>query len=512
MPVNAFAFARSETHVVAKGAEIGFRFGPATQGVIMVTAEAHHMPGYLILPRGGNDGRLGRGRIDVDGLAGIETSAIDTRTGGTVRVRPLASTRIEQDPGRAFDFARTQRGSFSIRCIDTPAGAIPNPPPNVDPGDWIERFRQAHEREFRAGPNQGLVFAHARRLHSSDPALTGPRFAAARDAAMGDYTGAPWPTYDDLAENCGLGDRWFAAHPALAWPKPFISLTGGLILGRDYKPQFDNPDLDAFEPLQLTTIFDHLTAAGFEWRCYEHSFCFLRLFKENTSERSRARQYLAAPPLGERGFAAELQSRNWMSKPSVTFIDPRIIDVSPANANDDHRPAEVGNGQRFGKEGVDVLQPRCEVWAKTLLLSRYDEHGEFFDHLHAPASEVNSMLDDPITGQPATYRGCRVPASAVSPFVPARSVAHDGYDHASIIRTITARFLAACRRTWASASRRRATSARCSRWRSLARLPRNRLWLPPCASRPRLSPCDLGAGAALPQTERSIASLEIRPP
>jgi phospholipase C len=408
--------------------------------VMMENRSFDHMLGYLSLPTTGNAGRVGAGRINVDGLTGSESNPIDVR-GGRIQVFPLTNKRLSEDPGHSFSFARTQRGNFGISYFDTPGGGMPNPPANVDADEWIERFKEAHQHEFRVGPNQGFVLAHARRLLGSYPALKGADFTAARAAVMGYYTAAQLPTYHYLAENFGICDRWFAAHPGHTWPNRFISLTGALILGPDGKPQFDNPSLEGFEPLATSTIFDHLSTANVPWRCYEHNFCFLRLFKRYTTDRERVRQYLPAPLLGEAGFAADVRSGRWLNAPSVTFIEPRLIDISPANANDDHPPADVGNGQRFIREVIDSLQARPEVWAKTLLLITYDENGGFHDHVHAPQGEVNPMFIDPLTNQPVTYRGFRVPAFVASPFVPARAVSHEIYDHTSILKTIMARFL-----------------------------------------------------------------------
>jgi len=409
--------------------------------VMMENRSFDHMLGYLSLPASGNDGRVGRGRLDVDGLTGAESNPFEVR-GGRVRVFPQANTRIEQDPAHSFDAALKQRGDFTIE-YSTAGGSVPRPPPGVDEDEWLDRYNEAHRREFYVRRNEGFVLEHLRKLRAAYPNLSGAAFTTARDAVMSYYTAAQLPTYDYLAQNFGICDRWFSAHPGHTWPNRFISLTGGLILGPDNKPQYDNPSLSTFEPLQLNTIFDHLTAAGVEWRCYEHNFCFLRLFKKYTTDRTRVRQYLAAPLLGEQGFAADVQSRNWMTTPSVTFIEPRIIDISPANANDDHPPADVGNGQRLIKEVIDALQAQPEVWAKTLLLVTYDEAGGFFDHVHASAGAATPMFSDPYTGVPVTYRGFRVPAFVATPFVPARTVSHEVYDHTSILKTIMARFLAA---------------------------------------------------------------------
>lgn len=411
--------------------------------VMMENRSFDHMLGYLSLPVSGNEGRNGRGRTDVDGLTGFETNPADIRTGERVRVFPHASTRILQDPGHSFDDAKAQRGGYTLTYLDTPGGGMPNPPPNLDPEEWRERFLRNHQKQFAVGDNQGFVLAHKRKLARSYADLKGPALKTAQDAVMGYYAAAQLPTYDHLAQNFAVCDRWFAAHPGHTWPNRFITLTGNLIRGPNGLPQVDNPALDTFEPLTVDTIFDHLSTAQVPWRCYEHNFSFIRLFNKYTLDRTHVRDYLPAPDLQQGGFAADVRNGLWMDRPSVTIIEPRIIDISPANANDDHPPGDLGNGQRFIGDVLRALQARPEVWAKTLLIVTYDEHGGFHDHVHPPAGVVNPMFNDPDTGEPVTYRGFRVPAFVVSPFVPKGSVSHDVYDHTSIIKTIMACFLSA---------------------------------------------------------------------
>ena len=148
-------------------------------------------------------------------------------------------------------------------------------------------------------------------------------------------------------------------------------------------------------------------------------------------------------------FAAPLQ---W---PSVVFIDPDLTDV-PAG-KDDHPPTDIARGQRLVKRVYDAIAA-SPLWEKTLLIITYDEYGGFYDHvLPREVSDpqdpeyVAPMFNDPEFPEqappgkfhpvPVHFRGVRVPAFIVSPWVQKRGVSHLTFDHTPILKTIVTRFL-----------------------------------------------------------------------
>jgi hypothetical protein len=48
-----------------------------------------HMLGYLRLPTSGNNGRIGRGRIDIDGLSGNESNSVGAFSAQRKQVFPF---------------------------------------------------------------------------------------------------------------------------------------------------------------------------------------------------------------------------------------------------------------------------------------------------------------------------------------------------------------------------------------------------------------------------------------
>ena len=415
--------------------------------LMMENRSFDHMLGFLSLPKTGNDGRVGLGRSDVDGLRGDETNPADTR-GARARVFSLGTpraptpgldpahetrgTKFRHDPGHSYEATAAQRGDYDIRLPPLP---VPGGPRALDDPD----FEPAPPRTFHVGRNQGFVLDFARVLSGR---VSGFEQQLLRGEVMGYHPAAHVPTYHFLAEHYAVCDRWFASHPGHTWPNRFVSLTGRLNVGADGLPQVNNPPLSSFDPLEVATIFDHLSAAGVEWRYYEHDFCMLRLFSKYTFDTQRVLR-IDDP---ERGFFA-LAQRGQL--PPVVYIEPDLTDIPPGS--DDHPPADITAGQALLRRVHDALAASPQ-WSKTLLLVTYDEHGGFYDHVFpaskplfdASAPQAGGFAPiglDPATRVPIDHYGFRVPAFVVSPWVPAGSVGHDEYDHASLLKTIIARFL-----------------------------------------------------------------------
>ena len=120
--------------------------------------------------------------------------------------------------------------------------------------------------------------------------------------------------------------------------------------------------------------------------------------------------------------------------PALTVIEPAMHHFPPT---DDHPVADMAAGQAFLQQVYNTLKSNPAVWAKTLLLITYDEHGGFYDHVVPPLADLRQA-----TAKPAvlTPYGVRVPMFVVSPWVPAGKGPDLTLDHCAILKTILARF------------------------------------------------------------------------
>src|SRR5919202_714878 len=131
--------------------------------------------------------------------------------------------------------------------------------------------------------------------------------------------------------------------------------------------------------------------------------------------------------------------------PAYAFIEPNH-GFGPGEGNSQHPGNNTIKGDSFvAGEALmariyNALVANPELFARTLLLITYDEHGGFFDHVPPKAVPNPDGIDDPATGFDFTLTGVRVPAVAVSPLIPAGTVDETFYDHASFPAKVRHRF------------------------------------------------------------------------
>jgi phospholipase C len=359
--------------------------------IVVLTMENRsfdHMLGYLSLPVD----QGGMGRSDVDGLKGGESNPFD---GKQCPSFPLTDTLFAPDPPHGHE-----------------------PVAHAIDGGLMDGFAQSY------GDAHGAALAAQ---------------------IMGHQTALTVPSYDALARDFAIGQRWFASHPGPTFCNRFYELTGRLNLDSRGFWELDNSS--PIRPVFTPTIFDHLSDEATEpvtWAYFEHGYCFLRFFERHTFDAVN----IASADDPEVGFFTRARTGDL---PNVSFIDPHFVEYPP-NANCDGPPSDVKDGQDFVRKVVEAVIA-SPAWNKTMLVIVYDEHGGFYDHVPPPAA-VKVSEDSPIE-----TLGVRVPMFVVSPWVDAATVfGHDGplsalggtrharggdlhFDHTSILKTIVRRFM-----------------------------------------------------------------------
>ena len=363
--------------------------------IIVLTMENRsfdHMLGYLSLPYE----KGGMNRTDVDGLKGEEFNICNGRTIKPFRF-PYGDTIFSPGPSNSFE----------------PIAIAMN-------GGNMDGFAQVYADEY------GNTLAHR---------------------VMGYHSYDNVPTYDALAREFAICQRWFCSFPGETFPNRYFELTGRPNIDPWGKWDYATDNIIPF--LFTDTIFDHLSEQGVSWKYFEHSPSQLRLFERHTFDSQNMVSYNDP----EFGFANLALSG---CLPSVSFIDPQFKDFPP-NSFCDEPPSDIRNSQKFIEDLVGIVRASPN-WEKTLLIITYDEHGGFYDHVPPPdVSQVSPEL-------PKTT-GLRVPTFVVSPWIKRGSVfGHDSkvikppinenelikpaifddslhFDHTSILKTIARRFL-----------------------------------------------------------------------
>lgn len=131
--------------------------------------------------------------------------------------------------------------------------------------------------------------------------------------------------------------------------------------------------------------------------------------------------------------------------PSYAFVEPNH-GYGRGEGNSQHPSHNTVAGDSFvaGEaligEIYNSLVASPEVFAKTLFLVTYDEHGGFFDHVPPRAVARPDAFTDRDSGFDFSICGVRVPAVAISPLIPAGTVDTTFYEHASIAATVRRQF------------------------------------------------------------------------
>jgi phospholipase C len=217
-------------------------------------------------------------------------------------------------------------------------------------------------------------------------------------------------------------DLPFMSAAAPAWTmcdRYFASILGPTFPNRIYLHSGVTDRLDdSFNRVDLPTIWDRLAAKGVSGRYYCGNVSFLLLWNG---------KYSAITKTQSRFFADCKAGK----LPAVSYIDPNLtfVDSGPQSGiwNDDHPHADMRAGESFMSTIVNAVT-HSPAWSRTLLVITFDEWGGFFDHV--PPGVAPDV--DPRYQQ----RGFRVPCLLVSPFARRGYVAHDVYEHTSILRLI----------------------------------------------------------------------------
>jgi phospholipase C len=174
----------------------------------------------------------------------------------------------------------------------------------------------------------------------------------------------------------------------------------------------------------LPTIWDRLADKGLSGRYYFSDLPFLGLWGSRYANISKP-------------FAQFLTDAAAGTLPNVAFIDPKFEDEGSGTSQDDHPHADIRNGEAFLNQIYDAVR-NSPNWSKTILIINYDEWGGFYDHVPPPRASIPTATA--AAGDTDGRLGFRVPCVVISPYARRNFVAHDQYDHTSILKMIEWRF------------------------------------------------------------------------
>ncbi len=254
------------------------------------------------------------------------------------------------------------------------------------------------------------------------------------------------PALYELATQFAVCDQWFSSLPGPTWPNRFF-LHGASSAGLDHSPSMEEilewDTVDGFG-YPNGSLFDLLNGAGVSWRLYND------LDNSYSDDPYYGSLFGAIPQVAAlkhidlwdvhslSSFASDLQG----SYPyQYTFIEPNygnVVDETYEGGSSQHPMDDVAGGESL-LAAVYAAIRNSPLWYNSLLIVTYDEHGGYYDSV-APCAAVppndgsSSNLNQ--YGFVFNQLGVRVPAVVVSPWIPAGTVDHTLYDHASVPATL----------------------------------------------------------------------------
>ena len=260
-----------------------------------------------------------------------------------------------------------------------------------------------------AGHNGGFVKNFAQAYPHST--------TAERAEIMKYYALDTLPALHTLARYFTVCDHWFASVPGPTWPNRLFAMSG-TSLGRVTMPNgLFNLNLHWYDQ---PTIFDRLNEQRVSWNIYFGDVAVSLLFVHQWEPYNVVRYRPMTEFYRDSAGPAE-------AFPAVCFIEPSYFHPG---ANDDHPPHDVLAGEALIANVYNALRANPRLWASTLLVVFFDEHGGFYDHVEPPAAIPPDHHQEEYTFD---RLGVRVPAILASPWV-APGVFAEVLDHTSLLK------------------------------------------------------------------------------
>jgi phospholipase C len=262
---------------------------------------------------------------------------------------------------------------------------------------------------------------------------------------MTGYTPAQLPVSSALARGFAAFDHWFCEVPSQTFTnRSFFhaASSSGYVVNMDPADSF---------PVHNTaeTIFERLEAQGLTWRVYCDPPSHISLTGIIHAARLHGRfrtNFFTTDQFFEDAAGGQL--------PTYSFIEPNLLyghnDMHPAfdalyPGVDFDPPSSLLGGEALLAKVYDAIRfsatPGGSNFCNTLLMVNFDEHGGTYDHIPPPP------VPPPVPSAPAGQMGfafdrsgVRVPAIAISAWIPERVVVTSDYRNTSVLRTLRERW------------------------------------------------------------------------
>ncbi|WP_426528828.1 alkaline phosphatase family protein [Bradyrhizobium sp. McL0615] len=341
------------------------------------------------------------------GLSGI--TGPDAQTGAQTAIDGLSGTESNSYNGRTFTVSR---GAPDVALHDPGHGFT-----SVLIQLCGEGARYESGNTYPAINNSGFVFDYARQ-HPDTP-----------DEAMKCFTPEQVPVITALAREFVVCDRWFCSMPGPTEPNRWFVHAGTAGNRDDNLSKREYADGMALPwggvEFENGSIFSHLKKAGVKYRIYAcDEFPNVALL-DGVSRTFDIDDF--------DDFAEDVASASYDA--AYTFIEPSYdVFRKYKGGNSQHPLASAKAGELLIMRTYEALR-KSPIWASSMLVVTYDEHGGFYDHVAPPPARATGSKGR-ASGFMFDQLGPRVPAVIVSPLIPKNLIDHRVYEHSSVIATL----------------------------------------------------------------------------
>ncbi|MFF8359615.1 alkaline phosphatase family protein [Streptomyces chartreusis] len=336
--------------------------------------------------------------------------------------------------------------------------------PNPDPGEEYQHVNTQLFGVIDPDGNRGVLAEHMAAPYNAPP----PGRTPTMDGFVADYISAFWaemgrqpkfqeyaqimagytpdqlPVTSTLARGFGTFDHWFAEVPSQTFTnRSFFhaASSSGFVVNAPYSTF----------PLENTaeTVFERLEAQGLTWRVYVDApspIPFTGLIHGPRLRERFATHFVTTDRFMEDAAAGTL--------PTYSFIEPNLWhghnDMHPPESAllqgiPFDAPSSLLGGEALLEKIYNAVRsstsPNGSNAFNTLLMVVFDEHGGTYDHVPPPAAVPPDPGAPPgQMGFTFDRLGVRLPAIAISAWVPAQTVVNGVHHHTSVIRTLRERW------------------------------------------------------------------------
>lgn len=244
-----------------------------------------------------------------------------------------------------------------------------------------------------------------------------------RRLVMGYFGAKEAPMTHFLADNFTICDRWFSSLPSGTQPNRLMGMSG-----------ISNIDTNKLPLPSQELIYDWLDANKISWCVYHQGIPFFTMMLHWVA-RILASDHFR--PFSQ--FETDMANTAPANRPKVIFIEPAYGDCPHlGRCTDDHAPSGISDGQEFLMQVYNAVTASPSFWKSSVTVVSYDEHGGFFDHVSPPMIPTDPP---PGVNYPSFKSlGVRTPGYVISPFVKKGAVAHNLFDHTSVLKFIGEKF------------------------------------------------------------------------